>query len=66
MLRAKGATCLVCGLSANDLETPFLEAGADHFLFKPFPCETGPLKRAVLDIVCGRSKRNREASIDPK
>jgi CheY-like chemotaxis protein len=66
MLRAKGATCLISGLSANDMETPFLEAGADHFLFKPFPCETGPLKRALLDIVCGPSKRNREASIDPK
>lgn len=56
LLRAKGVTCRICGLSANDAETPFMEAGADHFLFKPFPCETGPLKRTLLDVVSGASK----------
>eukprot|EP00980_Cylindrotheca_fusiformis_P016025 scaffold4715_cov115-Cylindrotheca_fusiformis.AAC.9 len=57
LLRAKGVGCIICGLSANDAETPFIKAGADHFLFKPFPCEPGPLKRALLNVVCGPLKR---------
>jgi CheY-like chemotaxis protein len=34
-LRASGSTSTLCGLSANDLEKEFLDAGADYFLLKP-------------------------------
>lgn len=34
-LRSKGVTSIMCGLSANDLEKPFLDAGADSFMMKP-------------------------------
>jgi signal transduction histidine kinase len=37
-MRSKGITSRICGLSANDVEKSFLEAGADSFMFKPFPC----------------------------
>ena len=37
-LREKGVTALICGLSANNMEESFLEAGANAFLQKPIPC----------------------------
>jgi len=37
-LRAKGVTACICGLSANNMEGSFLEAGANTFLQKPIPC----------------------------
>jgi CheY-like chemotaxis protein len=43
-LRSMGVACRICGLSANDAEREFLAAGADAFMFKPFPCE----RRALL------------------
>lgn len=33
-LRKKGVNCRICGLSANDKEFEFLQAGADAFCFK--------------------------------
>jgi CheY-like chemotaxis protein len=33
-LRKMGVTCRICGLSANDKEPEFLQAGADAFSFK--------------------------------
>ena len=42
-LRIKGVTCTICGLSANDMAEEFLEAGADAFMIKPFPCEKDAL-----------------------
>jgi len=33
-LRKQGVTCRICGLSANDKEMEFLQAGADSFCFK--------------------------------
>jgi hypothetical protein len=50
-LRAKGVTSRICGLSANDAEAQFLDAGADYFLFKPFPCEKETLHRALLKVL---------------
>ena len=38
-LRAKGIASRICGLSANNMETAFIEAGADSFLLKPIPCK---------------------------
>jgi CheY-like chemotaxis protein len=43
-LRAKGVNCIICGLSANDLESAFLSAGADFFVIKPFPCREDELR----------------------
>jgi len=50
-LRAKGVTSRICGLSANDMEKPFLRNGANGFLIKPFPCGKGPLTRELLRIL---------------
>jgi len=50
-LRARGVTCRICGLSANDKETEFLEAGADAFTFKPFPCEARALTHELIRVL---------------
>lgn len=50
-LRQKGVNNRICGLSANDKETEFLEAGADAFSFKPFPCEKKALTQELLRIL---------------
>lgn len=38
-LRARGVTARICGLSANNVEDAFHEAGANAFLQKPIPCK---------------------------
>jgi CheY-like chemotaxis protein len=43
LMRRKGVKSRISGLSANDKEKEFLEAGADCFTFKPFPCERDAL-----------------------
>jgi CheY-like chemotaxis protein len=43
-LRAQGVNSIICGLSANDLESAFLSAGADSFIMKPFPCKEDELR----------------------
>jgi DNA-binding response OmpR family regulator len=43
-LRAIGVNCIICGLSANDLESAFISAGADFFVIKPFPCREDELR----------------------
>lgn len=52
-LRAKGVESIICGLSANDMEVPFLEAGANSFMMKPFPCEEESLTRELVRVVFG-------------
>jgi signal transduction histidine kinase/CheY-like chemotaxis protein len=49
-LRAKGIGATICGLSANDMEETFVKAGADCFMFKPFPCEANALKDELIRI----------------
>eukprot|EP00977_Amphora_coffeiformis_P002575 scaffold482_cov266-Amphora_coffeaeformis.AAC.38 len=50
-LRSNGVTqARICGLSANDMESQFLRAGANAFLIKPFPCGTGPLTKELMRI----------------
>ena len=49
-MRAKGVTSLICGLSANDLHQQFLDAGANAFMLKPFPCQKEALELELLDI----------------
>jgi DNA-binding response OmpR family regulator len=46
-LRAKGVTCKICGLSANDVEKAFMSAGADAFMSKPITCEKEELEREL-------------------
>eukprot|EP00535_Pseudo-nitzschia_heimii_P013358 CAMPEP_0197198578 /NCGR_PEP_ID=MMETSP1423-20130617/33441_1 /TAXON_ID=476441 /ORGANISM="Pseudo-nitzschia heimii, Strain UNC1101" /LENGTH=958 /DNA_ID=CAMNT_0042652413 /DNA_START=41 /DNA_END=2913 /DNA_ORIENTATION=+ len=46
-LRSNGCKSRICGLSANDKEMEFLEAGADSFLFKPIPCEARVLRKTL-------------------
>ena len=50
-LRAIGVTCFICGLSANDMEAPFIDAGADSFMIKPFPCKPEPLTKELLRVL---------------
>ena len=50
-LRNRGVKSKLCGLSANDLEEEFFRAGANAFMFKPFPCEAHELKYALIQIL---------------
>lgn len=50
-LRSMGVDCLICGLSANDMEEPFIGAGADAFMIKPFPCKPDALTQELLRIL---------------
>lgn len=54
-LRAQGTDCTICGLSANDRELAFIEAGADAFLLKPFPCEKAALTAELQRILFASS-----------
>ena len=50
-LRAKGVRSRICGLSANDLEGSFLEAGADSFMLKPIPSDKTAMERWLGTIL---------------
>ena len=50
-LRAQGVKSIICGLSANSMEDGFREAGANSFLFKPFPCEKEALTQELVRIL---------------
>ena len=50
-LRQKGVSCIVCGLSANDMKDQFIECGADAFMLKPFPCQTEKLQRELKRVL---------------
>ena len=54
-LRKRGIESTICGLSANGMEESFLNAGADAFLLKPFPCDTEAMKVELLRICNSRS-----------
>lgn len=53
-LRSKGIFCRICGLSANDVEQGFIRAGADFFMFKPFPCQPRELRKQLHHILFSR------------
>lgn len=58
-LRSKGVESIICGLSANDMELQFLEAGADTFMMKPFPCKKDAMAQAFMEVLkIGRRHRN--------
>mmetsp|Transcript_22621 Transcript_22621/g.46129 ORF Transcript_22621/g.46129 Transcript_22621/m.46129 type:complete len:1415 (-) Transcript_22621:656-4900(-) len=42
---------IICGLSANDVEDAFYNAGSDAFMFKPFPCKKDELEKELLRII---------------
>lgn len=50
-MRAKGYKGIICGLSANSLEDAFLAAGADSFMFKPFPCQEKALEQELCRAI---------------
>lgn len=50
-LRSMGFQGRICGLSANDMESQFLEAGANAFLIKPFPARKD-LLQVELRRIC--------------
>jgi CheY-like chemotaxis protein len=56
-LRAKGVTAKICGLSANDVEDLFIEAGADSFMIKPFPCKKEALQQELVRVVFSKQPR---------
>jgi CheY-like chemotaxis protein len=53
-LRQKGIQCIICGVSANDKESEFIQAGADAFLYKPFPTERNALIAEITRILNAR------------
>lgn len=63
-LRNRGITCRICGLSANDKEAEFVEAGADVFTFKPFPCEKGALRQELLRVLYAHTQHEHEHGHD--
>jgi CheY-like chemotaxis protein len=50
-LRNNGVASRICGLSANDIEEEFFAAGADSFMFKPFPCDELAMTNALRKIL---------------
>lgn len=54
-LRARGFDGIICGLSANDMEGSFMDAGADTFSLKPFPCGREAMTRELIRIYNSRS-----------
>ncbi len=54
LLRSKGVKSILCGLSANDMESAFLRAGANAFMMKPFPCKPEPLMEELKRIYNSR------------
>lgn len=55
-LRSRGVDSVICGLSANDKEREFKDAGADTFCVKPFPCERSALTTELLRVLASRNK----------
>lgn len=51
-MRAKGVKSIICGLSANDLEENFINAGANTFMSKPFPCKKEALQCELNKMLC--------------
>ncbi|KAL7568793.1 hypothetical protein ACA910_007213 [Epithemia clementina (nom. ined.)] len=53
---SKGVTSIICGLSTNNMEIPFLESGADAFMIKPLPCENEALVVQLVELQCCREE----------
>jgi len=64
LMRRRGVDSRICGLSANDVEELFIEAGADCFVFKPFPCEREAMIRELKNILFARRYVNRRSTME--
>ena len=62
-LRKRGVECRICGLSANDKELDFLQAGADAFCYKPFPCEAVALRQELCRILYSDTKVDADSNL---
>ena len=51
VLREKGITSKICGLSANNLKDAFMKAGANHFILKPMPCKPNDMKQLLFKLL---------------
>eukprot|EP00980_Cylindrotheca_fusiformis_P001232 scaffold331_cov117-Cylindrotheca_fusiformis.AAC.10 len=49
-MRERGIESVICGMSANDVEALFADAGADAFVFKPLPYRKDALLREMNRI----------------
>ena len=56
-MRSQGVKSIICGLSANDMEQQFLRAGANCFMFKPFPCEAEALSAELLRVLAAGEEK---------
>jgi CheY-like chemotaxis protein len=59
-LRARCVKSRICGLSANDKESEFFDAGANAFMFKPFPCESYALTQELCRVLFQDQKGARD------
>jgi hypothetical protein len=50
-LRAQRVKSTICGLSANDIQQAFLDAGSNYFMMKPFPCGKEALRKELVRVV---------------
>ena len=57
ILRSRGVTSVICGLSANDVRLGFQEAGADSFIFKPFATEAKALRQELWRVLASAEDR---------
>jgi signal transduction histidine kinase/CheY-like chemotaxis protein len=60
-IRAKGVQSVICGLSANDTEEQFLDAGASAFMFKPFACEKQALQAEINRVLTADVEKKKKA-----
>ena len=60
-LRKQGVGSIICGLSANQQEGEFIQAGADHFIQKPFPCKEDELGPILVNMMANRNEKKRPA-----
>lgn len=63
LLRSKGVTSFICGLSANDLESLFSQAGANGFMMKPFPTNPAQLGTKLSSMLQGEKTKTSPASL---
>jgi DNA-binding response OmpR family regulator len=59
-LRANGITSIICGLSANQVQDQFYEAGADAFMMKPFPCKKDAFEYELRSIFYQHESKKKE------
>eukprot|EP00522_Entomoneis_paludosa_P009886 CAMPEP_0172454726 /NCGR_PEP_ID=MMETSP1065-20121228/11634_1 /TAXON_ID=265537 /ORGANISM="Amphiprora paludosa, Strain CCMP125" /LENGTH=1107 /DNA_ID=CAMNT_0013207105 /DNA_START=52 /DNA_END=3375 /DNA_ORIENTATION=+ len=60
LMRERGVKSLICGLSANEQEHDFLDAGANYFQLKPLPCSPPDLEVLLEKILAKRRRPSQE------